>query len=348
MHQLVCIDATAFEKSHPTGVEITAQLLLPRLSVQLLADGMKVTWIGNQSKHPAEMPTGVTWQSSQYHTGWSQLGLLCVLLRLRPTIFFSPSGLVPLLYRGTTALIVHDLAVFRAPQHFTLGQRLRLRYMVRWNARHASVLFTPSLATKQDIQRWWPEITTSCVIASFGAPVPSSGSAEEAFMRIPFTLGLGRLETKKNPERVLRVSKKAGLDVVWAGSPGVGSELVRERPGMHAIGYVSDEQRTWLLRHAVALVIAGEHEGFCFPMLEAFQEGCPVVVADAAPLPEIAGSGALVCTTDDEFSEAISRLAGDEAFRSERIARGKERVQDFTWERCTLVMKDELLQLLRR
>jgi glycosyltransferase involved in cell wall biosynthesis len=64
-----------------------------------------------------------------------------------------------------------------------------------------------------------------------------------------------------------------------------------------------------LYRNSSVLVIPSYHEGYCLPVLEAYQAGCQVVAYDAANLPAIVGSiGQLVQTGDVEgLARAIGR-----------------------------------------
>jgi glycosyltransferase involved in cell wall biosynthesis len=71
-------------------------------------------------------------------------------------------------------------------------------------------------------------------------------------------------------------------------------------------------------------------------VLEAFACGTPVVISDRASLPEIAADAAALCDPDDPASiaHAIRRVLDDSAFRKSLIARGRERVKVFSWEKC--------------
>jgi glycosyltransferase involved in cell wall biosynthesis len=74
-------------------------------------------------------------------------------------------------------------------------------------------------------------------------------------------------------------------------------------------------------------------EGFGFPVLEAMACGTPVVASNRSSVPElVAEAGLLADPADAEaFVAQSSRILNDEGLRNELIARGLERVQQFSW-----------------
>jgi glycosyltransferase involved in cell wall biosynthesis len=91
-----------------------------------------------------------------------------------------------------------------------------------------------------------------------------------------------------------------------------------------------------LYHGASVFALPSHYEGFGLPVLEAFACGTPVVISDRASLPEIAADAAALCDPNDPASiaRAIGRVLDDSAFRKSLIARGRERVKDFSWEKC--------------
>ncbi|MGV8041309.1 MAG: glycosyltransferase [Thermoanaerobaculaceae bacterium] len=68
---------------------------------------------------------------------------------------------------------------------------------------------------------------------------------------------------------------------------------------VHLPGYVSRETARALLRHAEAVVLASEEEGFGLPLAEALACGAPCAISDEAALAEVAGGCARVFRRGD-------------------------------------------------
>lgn len=85
---------------------------------------------------------------------------------------------------------------------------------------------------------------------------------------------------------------------------------------------------------AAAFVFPSLYEGFGFPALEAFSEGCPAALARTSSLPEVGGDAALYFDPKDADSirETVARLLSDAQLRSLLAERGRARVREFTWE----------------
>jgi glycosyltransferase involved in cell wall biosynthesis len=83
------------------------------------------------------------------------------------------------------------------------------------------------------------------------------------------------------------------------------------------------------------VVLPSRYEGFGLPVLEAMQRGVPVVTANRASLPEVAGDAALLVDPEDPvaIADAIQRLLGDPALRERLVDAGLAQAACFSWER---------------
>ncbi len=88
-------------------------------------------------------------------------------------------------------------------------------------------------------------------------------------------------------------------------------------------------------RAADVYVCLSEHEGFCVPLLECMHFGVPIVAFGVTAVPEtLADAG--VCLPDKSpalVAAAVDRVFTDTALRSQLLAAGTRRLQDFTLER---------------
>jgi len=99
---------------------------------------------------------------------------------------------------------------------------------------------------------------------------------------------------------------------------------------IHDLGYVSDSQLTLLYRKAEALLFVSQYEGFGMPLLEAMQQGCPVICAPLASIPEVVGEAAIYINSDDADDWARAILTELPQQRDQLISAGYERSAHFT------------------
>lgn len=99
------------------------------------------------------------------------------------------------------------------------------------------------------------------------------------------------------------------------------------------LGFVSNEDMASLYRNAEALMFVSEYEGFGMPLLEAMQNGCPVICAPLTSIPEVAGDAALYVDSDNPELWARAFTKELPARRNEIVLKGRQQVKKFSWER---------------
>jgi glycosyltransferase involved in cell wall biosynthesis len=100
-------------------------------------------------------------------------------------------------------------------------------------------------------------------------------------------------------------------------------------------GSVNVEQLVAYYRGATALLTLSDHEGFCVPLIEAMRSRLPIVAHAAGAIPETLGDAGRLLTSKapDRVAEAIEEVVRDRELREELIARGEQRLEDFSRER---------------
>jgi glycosyltransferase involved in cell wall biosynthesis len=210
--------------------------------------------------------------------------------------------------------------------------------------------------TRKDLIRLLhvPEEKTSVIYLgnSLTASVESS-----PLVNSPYLLYVGKRGGYKNFKSVVRAFAQTPIlhkqfKLVCFG----GGSLTRAEYGFMSSLGVSDKVELRdgddlmlanLYTYASALVYPSLYEGFGIPPLEAMYYGCPVVVSNASSIPEVVGDAGLYFApmSEDDIAEKIKAVVLDTSLRNSLIERGKERVRQFSWEKCaseTLMVYDRL------
>lgn len=364
MSKSIVIDATHYQANQVTGVESYVSSLLPRLTVALQKKGVAVSWIGHDLQPPVFLPKGVRWIASPHKRFWSQTGLLASLKTENPDLFFTPSGLAPLRYKGKTAITVHDMAAYAFPAAFSFGQRIRLKSLIKRNALHASVILTPSAYTAKQVRAHWHIAARRLAVTPLALPESSAAGPEPLSSvdeKLPFFVYAGRIERKKNLIPLIKGFAKLFQEnycqLVLAGKLGFGSgeiiSLIESLPPetrSHIIlpGYISDGQKAWLFQNASAVAVPCMVEGFGLPVLEAFAAKAPLLCAKAGSLPEVAGDGAWYVKGDDhdEWCAEMRKLLNSDEEVSHRVQKGSLQLKKFDWDDTTDKTAEALFAVL--
>ena len=144
--------------------------------------------------------------------------------------------------------------------------------------------------------------------------------------------------------------------LVFAGSKGWNNQSFdealiqsRHRDRIILTGYVSEEEKQWLLRHAELFVYPSLYEGFGLPILEAMANGTVVITSRVSSMPEVAGNAAFYID-DPQNVNALEKMMGKccslpEAQREEIQKRMIRQVNQFSWRTCA---EEVLKQLISR
>jgi glycosyltransferase involved in cell wall biosynthesis len=100
-------------------------------------------------------------------------------------------------------------------------------------------------------------------------------------------------------------------------------------------GYLSTTVMNRVVSSAVALVYPSLFEGFGVPVVEGFAAHVPVITSNITAMPEVAGDAALLVNplSVHEIMNAMQQLTTNKPLRTKLIQLGKERNQDFSWDK---------------
>jgi len=101
------------------------------------------------------------------------------------------------------------------------------------------------------------------------------------------------------------------------------------------LGFVPQEDLPALYKNALVFVYPSFYEGFGLPVLEAMNVGTPVITSKKSSLPEVGRDATLYCHPEDirDIEMVLRNVILHEHLREELRRRGKERTQNFSWEK---------------
>lgn len=212
--------------------------------------------------------------------------------------------------------------------------------------------------TKNDILRFYPDISPDKISVIYHGTNHLPDSKKPKGISIPdkYILFVGKREEYKNAEILIKavsdvVRENKDIVLFMAGGGGFKKEelelikaLKMERNIIQAD--ISDAELAYLYRNAICFIYPSKYEGFGFPLLEAFDNECPVISSNASCLPEVGGEAALYFDPDDqkELCTHIKAMIDNEELRKDYISRGKKRSKFFSWEKTA----EQTLDLYRR
>jgi glycosyltransferase involved in cell wall biosynthesis len=288
-------------------------------------------------------------------------------------ILFCTDNFVPLLHLGyKTVPVFHDAFFFENPEHYgKLWLELYFKTAVP-AARRSPVIITPTEYAKKQISRYTDIPLSQLVVVhegpkSFDAAAGGEKSIRQIAEIVPgadqYLLHVGSMFKRKNIPALIhafKLVKDVGypdLKLVLAGPPAPkkdsDGQLILEAIKLCGLekeviftGYLTDQELSLIYQHALIYVFPSLNEGFGIPILEAFKHQIPVLVANNTCLPEVGGDAVL--QFDPFFPEKIAaqiKLALDnEELRDTLIAKGTERLKQFSWKKTA----EELVAVFKK
>jgi len=357
------IDALSANKEKRTGVENYSRSLIEAMKTHALKEGERVVLYSNTKLDQTlgTFPQG--WNSAVLNwppgRGWMSLRVSWEMLRRPPTVLFVPGQALPILCPRATVTTIHDLAFARHPELYESATRKRLKRVTKRAVKKATQIIVPTQATKQDLVELYRVDAARIVVVPEAADTNRFRryTQEEARpvlqkhrLGTNFFLVVGRLEKKKNVTNLIRAFElfkaRRGLgdpfELVFVGEPGYGYnemkkyfDLSPHKAQIRQLGYLPDEEVAPLMSQAIAYLFPSWYEGFGIPNLEAMAAGTCLISSDIPAYREVVGdAGLLVPPGEPEaWAHALERIVKDGTLRTELIAKGAERVKQFSWQK---------------
>lgn len=115
-------------------------------------------------------------------------------------------------------------------------------------------------------------------------------------------------------------------------------KLIRElnlTQHVRVLDFVPQEDLPALYKNAEIFIYPSLYEGFGLPVLEAMNQGTPVITAKNSSLPEVGWDSVLYCDPKDtkDIAMTLKNAMVNKKLRTTLSVRGKERARNFSWDR---------------
>lgn len=286
----------------------------------------------------------------------------------RPKVFFTPSHYAPRFSPVPSAISIMDLSFIHFPELFKKSDLYQLVNWTKYSLKKASVVFSISRASKNDIIEVYKVPENKLVVTYPGVkPISNftrSASSGQAFQISNRNMGhyilfVGTLQPRKNITRLVEAFSKIkpnhpDLKLVIVGKKGWQYGEILESPKKFAVSksvefldFVKDEELGRFYKNALCFVLPSLYEGFGLPVLEAMKYGCPVLISNVSSLPEAGGDAALYFDpqSPDDIAEKLEKVISNPKLRQEMKKKGFEQVKKFSWEKTakeTLKVLEEI------
>lgn len=321
----------------------------------IFSDNIKPVSVSPQARHP------LLWYV------WYEWSLPDIFRKIKPDLFISTDGYIPLSSNVRSIAVIHDLNFEHYPKDLPFFNRMFYRYYFPRYTEHAIRIAAVSEFTKNDIVRTYHIDPLKIDVVYNGAgenfkPIDKdeAGKTREKFSKSkPYFLFVGALHQRKNIANLLRAfddfkkTISSPLQLILTGQKRWWTREMEEvynsmlfKDEVIFTGRVSENDLQKITAAAFAVTYVSSFEGFGIPIIEAMRCNVPVITSNVTSMPEIAGNAALLCDPFSylSISDSMVKIYTDHDLRNSLIEKGIERQKIFTWQKTT----DELWKCVEK
>lgn len=238
--------------------------------------------------------------------------------------------------------------------------------------RNATCVVCVSESTRRDLNRYLHVPLKKMVVDHLGvsmkaASTGKNGSGSKRLPTKPFLLFIGGIDARRRRVDELIAAynnmKASGHDIQlvlvgenFQSAETIPSKIVRQavldssyREDILTLGYIDDKTKQDLYKNAVAFVFPTMYEGFGIPVLEAMLLGCPVIAYNNSSIPEVGGKYALYAKNwEGLWHQSLNLLEMTQSKRHDLIAVAKKHAEEFTWDKTSKTLYEELLRVAKK
>ncbi len=258
-------------------------------------------------------------------------------------------------------LTIHDMTQEMVPEYFVFDKKVEeFKETKKILAQKAARIIAISENTKKDIINLYNIEENKIDIIYHALPLKITDK-ESPDQELPekFILFVGQRAKYKNFALFLQsisdiLKNDKNLKLACAGGPDFNKSEKKFIKNLGIEGKVIrlpityDEHLINYYKNALCFVFPSIYEGFGFPILEAFQCGCPLVCSNTSSFPEVAGDGAVYFDPYDTESikSAVVKVIQDKSLSKNIVQKGYDRLKDFSWQKTTELTKKTYRKVL--
>lgn len=300
---------------------------------------------------------------------WFEYSLTRALKKLKPDIFISPDGFLPLSVKIPCIPVIHDLNFHHRPNDLPRMVRNYYNRCFPKFAEKATRIITVSEYSRKDIAESYNIDQDIIDVVYNGADkifkpateIEKNETKKRLTSEKDYFVYAGSLHPRKNISALLHAfedfKKETGSDMklVLAGetlfiTPGMKKKLkhMNYRNDVILTGRVSTEDMRLIISSATVMTFVSHYEGFGIPVLESMQCGVPVIASNVTSIPEVAGDAALYISPGkpETILEAMKKITEDFKLRENLIEKGFVQSRKFTWDKTAKALWESIEKVL--
>lgn len=287
---------------------------------------------------------------------WFEYSVSSILKKLKPNLFFSPDGWIPLKVNIKKVNIIHDINFVHYPKDFPFFYRKYLNYFFPLFAKKSEKIITVSKFSKNEIIKYFNIEPKKITVVYNGVSnnfTPLNDKEKEIVRKnfsgsLPYFLFVGTLLPRKNISNMLLAydifrSKTdsvfplliAGKKKWWTKTMQKTYNNLRFKKDVRLLSYVDEKLLTRLFASSFALLYVPVYEGFGLPVVEAFASGVPVISSNTSSIPEISNNAALLANPNSptDIAEKMIELYYNKSLYKKLIKQGLIQKNKFNWDK---------------
>ena len=298
---------------------------------------------------------------------WFEWRVARILKKLKSDVFLSMDNFCILNTKIRTILVQHDISFVHYPQEVPRLVNAYYKYFVPKFLKKADRIITVSEFCQGDILSIYKNISPEKITVAYNgcreAFKPISDNEKETTKKTftngaPYFIYVGSINPRKNIDTLIKAFDKfkthtnSNVKLVLVGRVAWQKEKVMSvyktskfKDDIIFMGYVEERLLPTLLGSALALTYISLFEGFGVPLIEAMSAEVPVITSNCTAMPEIANNAALLVNPMDidEIANALQNIYTDVDLRTQLIAKGKIRKNNFSWNTTSEIIQKIIL-----